>query len=179
VFYSSWHEFIKDYYTALIRPDNLAQYKIARGTSSLFGCVSLESSKKLRKVSKAFQLKAVPIKSVRNRGSCNSVAISTARMGSAPKEDWRTNERGQKLATIEYAAKSGKPVAVLVWHHGLGEHFGRYQRHCEYGYGSNAQLALKNALHPWTHSSRDLNVLLSSLVQRLLAMPVLAILSLF
>jgi hypothetical protein len=102
------------------------------------------------------QFKAVPIKSVQNRGSCKSVAISTARMGSAPKEGWRTNERGQKLATIEYAAKSGKPVAVLVWHHGLGEHLGRYQRHCEYSYASNARLALKNAIHPGTHSSRDL-----------------------
>lgn len=36
-----------------------------------------------------------------------------------------TNARGQTLHTVQMMP-AGLPKAVLVWHHGLGEHCGRY-----------------------------------------------------
>eukprot|EP00877_Chromochloris_zofingiensis_P002614 jgi/Chrzof1/12353/Cz06g31170.t1 len=37
------------------------------------------------------------------------------------------NDRGQKLSACQYAPESGNVIARLIWHHGLGEHCGRYQ----------------------------------------------------
>lgn len=46
-------------------------------------------------------------------------------------ESDRLNSRGQKLLTVHYAPKTigdAVPTAVLIWHHGYGEHVGRYRR---------------------------------------------------
>ena len=44
----------------------------------------------------------------------------------APTQGERTNARGQKLFTVTYPANA-EQRAVLVWHHGYGEHVGRMQ----------------------------------------------------
>ena len=41
-------------------------------------------------------------------------------------EGERLSCRGEKLLTVHYAP-SGEPRAVLIWHHGYGEHIGRYK----------------------------------------------------
>lgn len=42
-------------------------------------------------------------------------------------EGQMTNARSQKLRTIEYIPDQlSRPLAVVVWHHGYGEHSGRY-----------------------------------------------------
>eukprot|EP00798_Chlamydomonas_sp_ICE-L_P010662 gene10662-12344_t len=50
---------------------------------------------------------------------------------SLKQESWLVNKRGHRLYTVSYtaalAAKS-KPHARLFWHHGLGEHIGRYDK---------------------------------------------------
>ena len=45
-------------------------------------------------------------------------------------EGERSNSRGHKLLTVHYAADAAEgiaPSAVLIWHHGYGEHVGRYK----------------------------------------------------
>ncbi len=41
-------------------------------------------------------------------------------------EGERLSCRGEKLLTVRYAPP-GAAKAVLVWHHGYGEHVGRYK----------------------------------------------------
>ena len=41
-------------------------------------------------------------------------------------EGERLSCRGEKLLTVRYAPP-GETKAVLVWHHGYGEHVGRYK----------------------------------------------------
>jgi acylglycerol lipase len=42
-------------------------------------------------------------------------------------EGKRKNSRDQQLHTVQYLPDQGAPKAVLVWHHGYGEHLGRYK----------------------------------------------------
>lgn len=43
------------------------------------------------------------------------------------KEGELTNARSQKLFTVSYTPSTGAPKAVIFFHHGYGEHVGRYK----------------------------------------------------
>lgn len=44
-------------------------------------------------------------------------------------ESQRTSAKGAKVASVAFLpdAAAGPPVALLVFHHGIGEHVGRYK----------------------------------------------------
>ena len=72
----------------------------------------------------------------RNAGPMTGIAALEAQEGE------RLSCRGEKLLTVRYAPP-GETKAVLVWHHGYGEHVGRYKwgaspKNCSLGYNRQA-----------------------------------------
>lgn len=70
------------------------------------------------------------------RSECEAIAIMAEAAGAGDEavpavtftESTFNNGRGQALHVVRYVPSAAAPRAVLLWHHGYGEHVGRYDR---------------------------------------------------